>query len=168
MNTLEFEKADTKEKIKQLADTADEIWHEYFTCILSESQIDYMVDRFQSEKAVTEQIANKNYSYFLVRLGGIIIGYVGISPEEETKKLFLSKFYLKKSARGRGYASQMFSFIFDIAKSRGLTSVYLTVNKHNDHSIAVYEHMGFCKVKAQVTDIGNGFVMDDFVMEKVL
>ena len=99
MNTLEFEKADTKEKIKQLADTADEIWHEYFTCILSESQIDYMVDKYQSEKAVTEQIANKNYSYFLVRLGEILIGYVGISPEEETKRLFLSKFYLKKNAR---------------------------------------------------------------------
>ena len=43
-------------EIKELAGLASEIWHEYWTCILSAAQINYMVDKFQSEQAVINQI----------------------------------------------------------------------------------------------------------------
>jgi len=50
----------------------------------------------------------------------------------------------------------------------GLSRIQLTVNKGNSGSISVYEHWGFVTVDSVVTDIGCGFVMDDYVMELVL
>ena len=41
--------------IKLLAQIASEIWHEYWPCLLSVEQIDYMVQKFQSEEAIEEQ-----------------------------------------------------------------------------------------------------------------
>ena len=62
----------------------------------------------------------------------------------------------------------MLQFIEQIARELGLSSIYLTVNKNNEHSIAVYKKKGFLTVKDQVADIGNGFVMDDYIMEKII
>ena len=57
---LEFIEVELKD-IKELAKLTSEIWHEYWTCILSDEQIDYMVEKFQSEKAIFEQMQNENY-----------------------------------------------------------------------------------------------------------
>lgn len=161
----------TEQQLQQLAETANEVWHEFFPCILTDEQIDYMVEKFQSYKAMKEQLAN-GYEYYLFWVDGEIAGYTGIHPEtdEETgqKKLFLSKLYLKKDFRGRGLASKAFEFLEDYCKKMHLDAIWLTVNRHNSHTIAVYEKKGFVTVREQVADIGQGYVMDDFVMEKKL
>lgn len=153
-------------QIDQLAKLANQIWHEFFTIILSEDQINYMVDKFQSAHAIKEQTEHKGYIYYFILEENIPIGFTAIRLENE--KLFLSKLYLQKSARGKGYASLAFEFIEKIAKENHKNFIYLTVNKYNEHTIKVYEKKGFVKVDAKVSDIGNGFVMDDFIMEKVL
>ena len=60
-----FKKVENSE-IKELASLASTIWHEYWTCILSPEQIDYMVDNFQSENAITNQVKNENYTYYFI------------------------------------------------------------------------------------------------------
>lgn len=156
-------KVTTPEQIKQLAELASKIWHEYFTVLLTAEQIDYMVDKFQSEHAMKDQMQNQNYEYYFLEVDGQIVGYTGIKPEDD--KLFLSKLYIQKEYRKKGYSHLMFDFIIDLCKKRKLKSVYLTVNKYNDGSIAVYNKKGFKNIRSQVTDIGNGFVMDDYVFE---
>ncbi len=158
-----YQKVESEQEIELLAEVSNEIWHEYFPCILTPEQIDYMVEKFQSKQPMTKQIED-GYLYYLVREENQIIGYIGLHPENE--KLFLSKLYLKKEARNHGYASQMLSFIETVTKKIGLSTIYLTVNKYNAHTITVYKKKGFVTVKDQVSDIGNGFVMDDYVMEK--
>lgn len=153
-------------QIPQLADLANQIWHEFFTIILSEEQINYMVDKFQSAHAIKEQTENKGYTYYFILEDLHPVGFIAIRLEND--RLFLSKLYLQKSARGKGYASLAFEFIERIAKDHHKNFIYLTVNKYNEHTIKVYEKKGFVKVDAKVSDIGNGFVMDDFIMEKVL
>ena len=155
------------EQLNILVDVANEVWHEFFPCILSEEQIDYMVDKFQSYDAMKKQMED-GYEYFFLKNNDEICGYMGIHEEMEEKKMFLSKLYLKKEHRGKGYAGQTLKELFKMSRERGLNIVWLTVNKHNEHTIEVYEHMGFAKARTQVADIGNGFVMDDYIMEKVL
>ena len=58
---LTFQKVENNQ-IKELAGLASAIWHEYWTCLLSPEQIDYMVENFQSEKAIKHQIENENYT----------------------------------------------------------------------------------------------------------
>jgi hypothetical protein len=59
----------------------------------------------------------------------------------------------------------MFQKFIEICKLRDLKKIWLTCNRHNTKTIAVYEHLGFQKVNEEVTDIGNGFVMDDYIFE---
>lgn len=156
-----------KEQIIQLARLADIVWHEYFVSILSKTQIDYMVEKFQSVSAMTNQIENQNYHYFFLNLDGVNIGYTGVQPDKDNK-LFLSKLYIQKEYRGKGYAREAFDFLEGMCKGMGLQSIWLTVNRFNENSIKVYEKRGFQTVRTQVTDIGNNYVMDDYVMEKTL
>lgn len=156
----------SQDQIESLAAMADDIWHEYFPVILSGGQIDYMVQTFQSAQAIAEQMARQGYLYYFLELDGTDIGYTSI--REDHGSLFLSKLYLRKEYRGQGYAGEAFRFFEELCREMNLSSIWLTVNRHNVDTIHVYERKGFQTVRTQVTDIGSGFVMDDFVMEKRL
>jgi ribosomal protein S18 acetylase RimI-like enzyme len=161
-----FTRVETEEEIAVLARLASEIWKDYFVLVISNEQIDYMLDKFQSVQAITEQITKQGYEYYFMNVNGSSIGYLGIKQEEG--KLFLSKFYIHKDHRGNGYASQAMELLVNLCKNRKLGTIWLTVNRYNDATIAIYEKKGFKTVRTQVADIGNGFVMDDNIMEKVI
>ena len=38
-------------------------------------------------------------------------------------------------------------------------------NKNNTKTLDIYKHLGFEIVREEVTDIGEGYVMDDYVLE---
>lgn len=162
--SIEILKVENDEELREVAVLAEKIWHECFVGIISEEQIDYMVEKYQSFPAMTRQVTEQEYRYFSVRDEGELCGYFAVKPEDDSR-FFLSKLYLRKDKRGRGIASKMMQRVFEEARSCGKTSVYLTVNKHNDHAVAVYKKTGFTVIGVPTTDIGNGFVMDDFVME---
>lgn len=162
---IEFIPVETKQQVNQLATMANIIWHEWFPGIISEEQINYMVEKFQSEQAIEQQI-RQGYIYALLCLNGIAIGYVGLHPEKE--KLFLSKIYLLKSYRGKGYATQAFEFVEGLCLAYELKAIYLTVNRNNQHAFEVYKKKGFKVIKEEATEIGQGFVMDDYIMEKTI
>jgi len=161
---LSFRLVTTSEDIEAAAQLADKIWREYYIGIISAGQIEYMLDKFQSVRAIADQIEHQGYEYYLMQADGIHAGYLAIKPEDS--KLFLSKFYLLKEHRGRGYGSRAIRFLVDLCRERKLHAIWLTVNRHNASSIAVYERNGFRTVRTQVADIGGGYVMDDYVMEK--
>ena len=145
--------------IKELASLASSIWHEYWTCILTPEQIDYMVENFQSEKAIKNQIENENYTYNNIIKDGAKAGYFGISDKKEY--LFLSKLYIKKEYRHQGLGKKAFEKIKELANDK---PIRLTVNKYNTNTINAYKKWGFEIIDAVVTDIGSGFVMDDYIM----
>lgn len=163
---LMLKKAETENEIASLAEMASQIWFEYFVSIISKEQIAYMVEKFQSAPAIADQVERQGYEYYFLNVDGTNIGYAGIKQEEG--KLFLSKFYIRKEHRGKGYASQAMKLLTGLCKERNLKAIWLTVNRHNHSTIAVYEKKGFRTVRTQVADIGNGFVMDDYVMEKTI
>ncbi|WP_336757922.1 GNAT family N-acetyltransferase [Paenibacillus sp. USHLN196] len=163
MNLL-FPLVSTSEEIAELSRLASVIWQEYYVSIITLEQIDYMVQKYQSESAITEQIHQQGYEYYFIQRDDSPVGYMSVKQEEG--KLFLSKFYIGKEHRGQGYASQALAFLEQLCIEQSMNLIWLTVNRHNESSIAVYEKKGFQTVREQVADIGNGFVMDDFVMEK--
>lgn len=164
-DTVTLIQVKTDEQLKTLAEKANIVWHEFFPCILTEGQIDYMVEKFQSYEAMKNQMENDGYEYYFITADDKILGYTGIKKEAENEKLFLSKLYLLKENRGKGYASAAFEFLINYCKENNLKSIYLTVNKQNEHTIAVYKKKGFDVIDTQVADIGNGYVMDDYIME---
>lgn len=144
-----------------LATLAREIWEEHYTAILGAEQVQYMLATLQSEAAIEADL-KANKVYWLAQLNGEDAGYV--SYELQKDQLFLSKFYLKTSARGKGLGRILFEQLKQTAQDHGLNKIGLTVNKYNDNTIAVYKKLGFTKENEQVTDIGSGFAMDDYVL----
>ena len=149
--------------ITKLAILASEIWHEYWVEILTPEQIDYMVENFQSEKSISNQIKNENYIYFFINVDNENAGYIGLSKKQD--HMFLSKLYIKKEFRHKGLGTKAFDFIKNFAKENNYTNIILTVNKYNTNTINAYKKWQFKEIDSVVTDIGNGFVMDDYIME---
>tara|TARA_R110002033_G_scaffold28469_5_gene63640 strand:- start:1296 stop:1820 length:525 start_codon:yes stop_codon:yes gene_type:complete len=150
------------ETIETLANT---IWRAHYIPIVGKPQIDYMLDKFQSVKAIKEQVAT-GYEYYTVFYEELPVAYMSIKLESE--HLFLSKIYVLSDYRGKGIGKTMMDFIEEKAKNDQLNKIRLTVNKHNTNSIKAYERMGFKNVRELIQDIGNGFVMDDYEMVKMV
>ena len=150
-------------QISEIVTLADEIWREHYTSIIGKPQVDYMLENFQSFDAIKSQIA-EGARYYLISYQQSPAGYFSFYEKKHT--LFLSKIYVKSSLRGKGLGKKAISFIEDEAKRIGLTSIVLTVNKNNEWSIIAYKKMGFEINRPLVMDIGGGFVMDDYEMEK--
>ncbi len=160
---MEIRKVEDLE-LEILANLASEIWHEYWPCILSAEQIDYMVDKFQSYKAIQNQIIEDKYSYYFIMEQGEILGYFGVSSKNHNY-MFLSKLYIKKEFRHLGYGKKVFEEIKSLTKIFGYNKIQLTVNKYNKNTINAYLKYGFKIIDSVVSDIGSGFVMDDYIME---
>ena len=165
--SVEITKVKYLPELRCVAKLAEKIWNECFQGIISQWQIDYMVEKFQSLEAMCGQIENQNYQYFAVRDGGELCGYMAVKPEEDDR-FFLSKLYLRADKRGQGIARVMLERVFEEARNSGKKSVYLTVNKHNDRAVAVYRKVGFQLSDSVVTDIGGGYVMDDYIFTYTL
>lgn len=97
-----------------------------------------------------------------------IVGYTGGHVEADTNRFFISKIYLLKEHRGEGLCSATIRFYEQLARERGLDALYLTVNKRNEMGIRAYKAKGFETIDAVETDIGGGYIMDDYIMEKKL
>lgn len=154
-------------QIADAAHLAREIWQEHYLPIIGLEQVDYMVSKFQSERAITDQIADA-YEYFVVVQDEKSMGYMAVVPKMSEASLMLSKIYVKKSARGRGLGRKMLEFMDNLCRHRNIKKIWLTVNKNNRHAIAWYSRMGFINTASLIQDIGEGFVMDDFRMEKTI
>ena len=151
-----------KEEIEPLSKLATSILREYYDPLLGKEQNDYMLDKFQSVKALTEQMEH-GYIYCWVKYGGNNAGFMGFSPVEN--KLYVSKFYLAKDFRGKKISRKMLDFLIDYSKKRGYKSIFLNVYRYNYHPIKVYEHFGFVKIGEIKEGIGKGYYYDGYTYE---
>ncbi len=164
MNYEKILTSDT-DAIKELSDLATEIVKEHFDPIIGAAQNDYMIEKFQSVPAISQQLEN-GYQYYLVRdITGKKVGFLAFYPRGN--ELYLSKMYLHKTKRGQGIAKDMLQFVIGQAQEDGLASIVLNVNKNNN-AIGAYEKLGFKKIKEEKKDIGDGFFMDDFIYEYLI
>lgn len=155
-----FSLISTDRDFDKLANLAEEIWHEHYSDILSFEQIAYMLESFQSKSAFRKQTGD-GYEYYFINDNSKNAGYIGL--QKCPGYLFLSKLYIKKESRGKGLGRKAIDFAIQKAKETGYDRVVLTVNKENTGSVAVYEKLGFKKTDSIVTDIGAGFVMNDYI-----
>ncbi len=158
---MEIVEVEDRATIEETANLAKDIWHECYASLLSFQQIDYMVQTFQSNTAIEKQIKEEAYQYYLLRLEEKAVAYLGVQAQDS--QLYLSKIYIDKNYRGKGLAQKLIEKAMQVAQSLACTSVWLTVNKENHRAMAAYEKAGFQRIRAQCTEIGQGFVMDDYV-----
>jgi|SRR5208337_423041 len=152
----------TMEDIPVVQDLARHIWEEAYNDLLSKEQIHYMLTIMYSSRVISEELYGGTIWEIIFQEGNPC-GYVSysISGDDAVK---LSKIYIEKSSRGKGIADEAIRRVLRYAAEKGKARVFLTVNKSNARAIRAYEKNGFAVTDSVVKDIGNGFVMDDYVM----
>jgi len=154
-------------QINTAAQLAHTIWNQHYVPIIGQEQVDYMLEKFQSAEAITRQIDN-GYNYFLIYHNGLPCGYLALVPNTTEQKMMLSKIYVDANYRGLQLGKQLMDFAITEARKLHFKTLWLTVNKYNTNSIEWYKKQGFTIKKELKIDIGNGFVMDDYLMEKLM
>ena len=128
MKSINIVECKNEDDLKEVAILAEKIWHEFFPGIISEAQIDYMVEQFQSFDAMQDQVKHQQYHYHKVYDGGELIGYIGLQNQPD--RLFLSKLYLKDLARGKHYATEMFEYVKKQAEKYNVKKTNETIASH--------------------------------------
>lgn len=153
-----------KEQLPIVRDLAYAIWPSTYLDILSNAQLVYMLAAFYSI-ANLEQQMGKGQVFELLFDETNVVGFIAYELNcNKTDLLKLHKIYLLPKTQGKGFGKFMINEVVKIAKSNYQKGIYLNVNKYNSAKF-FYEKLGFVISKEEVIDIGNGYVMDDYVME---
>ena len=147
--------------IQQLA---EKIWRKHYVEIISMSQIDFMLGNMYDAESLQHQMKN-GCEFILELVDKIAVGFISISKKNETE-LFIHKLYVDTSKHRKGLGKALLDEA--LQKNKWVTEVRLTVNRQNFKAINFYFKNGFVIESVADFDIGNGFVMNDFVMLKVL
>ena len=147
---------------------AYETWPHTFKNILSQEQIKYMLKIMYSQASLSEQVDKKGHKFLLVKDGDDHIGYLSYELNHlGLSKTKIHKIYILPTTQGKGVGKLLMSTVIQIARERDNTMLSLNVNRDNP-AIEFYKKIGFKKVGEEDIDIGNGFFMEDAVMEKKL
>jgi len=158
-------RAKGKEHTGRIIALINDIWPEHYTPIIGEAQVKYMLETYQSEAQITKEIQD-GVEYYILSVNGSDAGYLALDNKKEA--MYLSKLYVVNRLRNKGYGKFMNEFAEKRAAELGLTRIFLNVHKNNKNSIKAYEKMGYMKVREVIKDIGSGFIMDDYIMEKFI
>ena len=162
---MKITEAGTKD-IKKIQELAKESWENAYAEILGREQIDYMLSKMYSDQEITSHMQNPNYQYYLVSDDdGVEVGFVGFEHHYEPLTTKLHRIYLIPKAKGLGFGKASISFIEQKTKESGDQRIILNVNKENNARF-VYEKQGFTVQKEIILEIGNGYIMDDYILEK--
>ncbi|HOO41742.1 MAG TPA: hypothetical protein PK653_09855 [Syntrophales bacterium] len=115
--TTSFQAVHTKEQIEDIVRLAREIWQGHYTPIIGQKQVDYMLEKFQSEEAIAEQLG-ESYEYYLIIHQGQSVGYVAIVPDGNEPTLMLSKIYVRKSECGNYLGKKSLQFVENLCLKR--------------------------------------------------
>lgn len=165
---IEIEKvlANDIAKFQIIRTIAQETWPIAYGEILSTAQLEYMFDMMYSIKSLLEQ-ATKNSQFILAREGNNYLGFASYEMDiHQTNKTKIHKIYILPETQGKGIGKKLIDYIAVEAQNKKNIGVFLNVNKYNK-ALHFYLKLGFSNVKEEVIDIGNGYVMDDYVMEKM-
>jgi ribosomal protein S18 acetylase RimI-like enzyme len=161
---IAIEPAVNTEQLCEIRELAHAIWRDHYPGIISSAQIEYMLQQGYSLDALWRDIRQREVRYDRALVGGALAGFSAHGPDFDPKALMLHKLYVDAAFRGRGCARKLIEAASERAKASACSSVVLRVNKRNRVAIDAYERIGFTIEQSVISDIGNGFAMDDYRM----
>jgi len=151
--------------IDQLIDIARRSWHGHYPGIITVEQIDYMLAHSYTPTVIMKEICEDGITWLCIMDGETMIGLISVGPYG-VNTVKLHKLYLLPEYHGKGIGALALARVEEVARKAGAHTIVLNVNKRNAKAIRAYERAGWRISEEVVNDIGNGYVMDDFVMTK--
>jgi ribosomal protein S18 acetylase RimI-like enzyme len=152
--------------VELIQDIAARVWPQTYSSIISSDQINYMLEMMYSAASLREQMTEKRCEFIIISSTERSFGFASFSSVNN-EVFRLHKLYVDIAAQGLGLGKMLLEEVERRCGERGGEILELNVNKFNKAK-NFYEKNGFTLYREEVIDIGNGFVMDDFVMRKSL
>ena len=152
--------------IPLIQDLARRSWENAYADILSTQQMEFMLSEMYSETEILNHLQNPHYHYYLIQdeNNDSYEGFIGYEHHYEEKTTKLHRIYLVPESKGKGFGKKALQFLHEKVSENGNERINLNVNKNNS-ARNFYESQGYRVYGEGVFDIGNGFVMDDYMME---
>nr|WP_315239054.1 GNAT family N-acetyltransferase [uncultured Flavobacterium sp.] len=156
------------ENIKTIQEITYTTWPITYGKILSEEQLDYMLDLFYSDEALNNQLDKKEQLFYMISEDETTLGFIGIEHHYKNEPVTrIHKIYLLPETQGKGIGKKVIVEIQKLALENNSSSLSLNVNRFNS-ALSFYKKIGFEVIDEVNIDIGNGYLMEDYVMEKKL
>lgn len=149
------------EIIHELATTT---WWATYKDILSAEQLDYMFDMMYSHTSYMEQINEQGHRYLLVSYNDSYIGFASYELHYTAITTKIHKLYVLPQQQGRGAGKLLLEGVKAEALSNNDTDITLNVNRFNP-SVHFYLKSGFINAGQEDIAIGNGYLMEDYIMQ---
>jgi ribosomal protein S18 acetylase RimI-like enzyme len=152
------------EDVKTIGFLAHTIWPATYKEILSSGQLDYMMKLIYSTASLSRQILELKHSFLILEDDEAPVGFASYSSLSDQNLYKLHKIYVLPNLQGRGLGKLMIDYIVEKIRSCGAVALQLNVNRYNQ-ARRFYEKLGFRVIREEDIDIGQGFFMNDYVME---
>ena len=156
----------TRQEVDTVGALARSVWQVTYPPLISQAQIDVMLaDRYAAHRMLA-QLDDPSHAWWIARRDASPVGFAHARLDGTDCKL--DKLYVHPDHQRQGIGAALLRAVQDWARQRQARRLWLQVNRGNAQAIRAYARYGFHIVEARVFDIGGGFVMDDYVMEKAL
>jgi ribosomal protein S18 acetylase RimI-like enzyme len=158
----------TSNDIPTIQDIAYDTWPSTFAEILSKQQIEYMLEMMYSTPSLLEQIQIKKHHFFLAKEDEVALGFISVElnyQNQATAKIH--KIYILPATQGKGIGKILMHRVEELAQEYSQKSITLNVNRFNK-ALSFYQKLGYTIAATENIEIGNGYLMEDFVLEKEL
>lgn len=156
-----------EEDIASIQDIAGKTWPEAYGSVISQEQISYMLQKMYNKGELLSQF-QQGYTFLMAEESNKDLGFAVFSIVDSTSRIFkLHKLYVLPEAHGKGVGKLLINEVVHLAKRAGGVTLELNVNRNNKATL-FYEKAGFTVKETIDLDIGNGFLMNDYVMQKPL
>lgn len=159
----------TAADIPLIQDLARRSWESTYVGIISNEQINYMLEEMYSKDEISKHLDNPNYHYYLIfdENNNSFEGFIGYEHGYEIETTKLHRIYLVPGSKGKGFGKGALDFLKSKLSESSDKRIILNVNKENN-ARKFYESQNFKVYNEMILDIGNGFVMDDYQMEYII
>ena len=156
-----------KKDLASIRRLAEKIWPATYADILNAGQINYMMGQIYSMDSLLKQMVEHQHIFLILEYDARPAGFASYSLYPEEKKGKLQKIYVDPALQGKGLGQFLLKDVEERVKATGCHTLHLNVNRHNK-ARSFYEKQGFVVIRNEDIDIGNGFFMNDYVMQRSL
>ncbi len=156
----------TPPDVPAISSLAREIWQATYPGIITQDQIDFMLELRYGHERLYDDLEDADKWLDQAFLDDRRVGFA--FSEIYKGEFKLDKLYIHPDVQRQGVGGQLIEHVAERARKLGYPKVILAVNKRNEKAINSYKKYGFVVREIIQDDIGQGYVMDDFIMEKVL
>ena len=166
MNTICIRRL-TPSDVEALCALASEVWRAHYPAIIGSAQTEYMLAQRYDPSVIRDELGREDISWIVACESDALLAFASFHTTTPGE-LKIDKLYVHPSRQRRGIGGMLIDEACDAARARGLGLVTLAVNKRNTGAIGAYRKHGFDVRDSVVKDIGEGFVMDDYVMTRIV